>query len=157
MLVFIIIAMIFIGVWHGFTLWETALLKRCLHEKIGISPQYLVFYYKKDSKHVTNLIQAAIDARKKNNAKIIMANTNEVTGDMSLMFDNLDMIVCYTDKNGHFNEIERLVKEDIKHYDLKIFIDSQIQDNCAQHLVDALGLRNYMVEIGFIDEKSRKG
>ena len=92
-------------------------------------------------------MKLSIDAHKEAGSVPIEDSSGEFS--RKIVYNCGDIIHAYILKEA---KIEKLSKHEIEDYRIKVFVDHAVTDGELTSAIDALGLRNYVVEIGFVDK-----
>ena len=145
----VIVGLVYVTIAHSALLYDNYLMKQVL-DNVPKQPNRYIFFYGKNSTHMHKLIKTSWNTHHK--AKVQPLIINEEDGFAYVKFDNDNEIIAIEVDNK--KTIQKLTREQIKEYNNKVFVDAYIKAETAFNALGALGLRNYMIEVGFVDEKS---
>lgn len=149
--IFVIAALIFIGVHYGLMIIENKQLKaKKIEDEIEpefskYTPTRQVFIYQEDGNHIQQLAQMCLKAHEQ--ANIGIRRTIADADSMNIFFDNGDIVMVY--KYGA--KIVSLSHSEITDYTIRVFFDNELPDGAIRACIEDLGLKNYLIGFGLCD------
>ena len=142
-----IFALIFLAYCHTKVLFENRRLKY-RHTDYYHCPTKQIFIGEKESPYISKLIKMSCEAHEQAQDLIAITKMNDDNSIREMIYQSGDAISYYT----YGMSIKPLAKYEIENYEIILFLDHKLPQGAERAIIEALGLRNYIIRIGICDE-----